>query len=240
MQAYTWPTFTEHTLRRKLSLWSLFMWACHNCSPWNPHWVPHGGKRASDIGMLSLTVPCTPTLLYYYIIFISLCLSPSVFLPLTVLSPGRSKSLSRLFSSHCDTKITKTLFLISSPECSIQDSLYDTAIIRLYLYVFLAFPLLFPSLPLSTKLPRRASRKLGLYFPSNHCDKEIHITPEFHYFFYLALSPMQKTHQSALQVQQKAEALLQANHYDMDMIRDCAEKVWLSYNFTHQWRKKVL
>lgn len=36
---------------------------------------------------------------------------------------------------------------------------------------------------------------------------------------------MQKTHQSALQVQQKAEALLQANHYDMDMIRDCAEKV---------------
>lgn len=40
---------------------------------------------------------------------------------------------------------------------------------------------------------------------------------------------MQKTHQSALQVQQKAEALLQANHYDMDMIRDCAEKVLLSY-----------
>lgn len=36
---------------------------------------------------------------------------------------------------------------------------------------------------------------------------------------------VQKTHQSALQVQQKAEALLQANHYDMDMIRDCAEKV---------------
>ncbi|TNN79748.1 Triple functional domain protein [Liparis tanakae] len=36
---------------------------------------------------------------------------------------------------------------------------------------------------------------------------------------------MKKTHQSALQVQQKAEALLQANHYDMDMIRDCAEKV---------------
>uniref|UniRef100_A0A8C2IWH3 non-specific serine/threonine protein kinase n=1 Tax=Cyprinus carpio TaxID=7962 RepID=A0A8C2IWH3_CYPCA len=34
-----------------------------------------------------------------------------------------------------------------------------------------------------------------------------------------------KTHQSALQVQQKAEALLQANHYDMDMIRDCAENV---------------
>lgn len=26
-------------------------------------------------------------------------------------------------------------------------------------------------------------------------------------------------------MQQKAEALLQANHYDMDMIRDCAEKV---------------
>ncbi|GLD47369.1 triple functional domain protein-like isoform X1, partial [Lates japonicus] len=35
---------------------------------------------------------------------------------------------------------------------------------------------------------------------------------------------IEKTHQSALQVQQKAEALLQANHYDMDMIRDCAEK----------------
>uniref|UniRef100_A0A8B9T0Q7 Trio Rho guanine nucleotide exchange factor n=1 Tax=Anas platyrhynchos TaxID=8839 RepID=A0A8B9T0Q7_ANAPL len=32
-------------------------------------------------------------------------------------------------------------------------------------------------------------------------------------------------HQSALQVQQKAEAMLQANHYDMDMIRECAEKV---------------
>ena len=28
-----------------------------------------------------------------------------------------------------------------------------------------------------------------------------------------------------MQVQQKAEAMLQANHYDMDMIRDCAEKV---------------
>lgn len=37
--------------------------------------------------------------------------------------------------------------------------------------------------------------------------------------------PCQKTHQSALQVQQKAEAMLQANHYDMDMIRECAEKV---------------
>eukprot|EP00066_Takifugu_rubripes_P014492 XP_011603758.1 PREDICTED: triple functional domain protein-like [Takifugu rubripes] len=36
---------------------------------------------------------------------------------------------------------------------------------------------------------------------------------------------IEKTHQSALQVQQKAETLLQANHYDMDMIRDCAEKV---------------
>uniref|UniRef100_A0AAY4E3F5 non-specific serine/threonine protein kinase n=1 Tax=Denticeps clupeoides TaxID=299321 RepID=A0AAY4E3F5_9TELE len=36
---------------------------------------------------------------------------------------------------------------------------------------------------------------------------------------------IEKTHQSALQVQQKAEALLQANHYDMDMIRDCAENV---------------
>lgn len=46
-----------------------------------------------------------------------------------------------------------------------------------------------------------------------------------------SLSHMQKTHQSALQVQQKAEALLQANHYDMDMIRDCAEKVFPSRNF---------
>uniref|UniRef100_A0A8C7R8N3 non-specific serine/threonine protein kinase n=1 Tax=Oncorhynchus mykiss TaxID=8022 RepID=A0A8C7R8N3_ONCMY len=36
---------------------------------------------------------------------------------------------------------------------------------------------------------------------------------------------IEKTHQSALQVQQKAEALLQANHYDMDLIRDCAENV---------------
>uniref|UniRef100_A0A8C5J8J9 non-specific serine/threonine protein kinase n=1 Tax=Junco hyemalis TaxID=40217 RepID=A0A8C5J8J9_JUNHY len=36
---------------------------------------------------------------------------------------------------------------------------------------------------------------------------------------------IEKTHQSALQVQQKAEAMLQANHYDMDMIRECAEKV---------------
>lgn len=45
-------------------------------------------------------------------------------------------------------------------------------------------------------------------------------------FFFISPSPrIQKTHQSALQVQQKAEALLQANHYDMDMIRDCAEKV---------------
>ena len=39
------------------------------------------------------------------------------------------------------------------------------------------------------------------------------------------MPPAQKTHQSALQVQQKAEALLQANHYDMDLIRDCAESV---------------
>ncbi|XP_048850160.1 triple functional domain protein isoform X5 [Brienomyrus brachyistius] len=36
---------------------------------------------------------------------------------------------------------------------------------------------------------------------------------------------IEKTHQSALQVQQKAEAMLQANHYDMDLIRDCAENV---------------
>lgn len=49
---------------------------------------------------------------------------------------------------------------------------------------------------------------------------------------------MQKTHQSALQVQQKAEALLQANHYDMDMIRDCAEKVW--FVFMHICQRKNL
>ncbi|XP_023816065.1 triple functional domain protein isoform X5 [Oryzias latipes] len=36
---------------------------------------------------------------------------------------------------------------------------------------------------------------------------------------------IEKTHQSALQVQQKAEVLLQANHYDADLIRDCAENV---------------
>ncbi|XP_029103892.1 triple functional domain protein isoform X2 [Scleropages formosus] len=36
---------------------------------------------------------------------------------------------------------------------------------------------------------------------------------------------IEKTHQSALQVQQKAEAMLQANHYDMDLIRECAENV---------------
>lgn len=48
---------------------------------------------------------------------------------------------------------------------------------------------------------------------------------------FMASSHIQKTHQSALQVQQKAETLLQANHYDMDMIRDCAEKVFLTRNF---------
>ncbi|KAM4608414.1 LOW QUALITY PROTEIN: kalirin-like [Polymixia lowei] len=36
---------------------------------------------------------------------------------------------------------------------------------------------------------------------------------------------LQKTHQSALQVQQKAEVLLQAGHYDPEAIRSCAEKV---------------
>uniref|UniRef100_A0AAV2JZT6 Kalirin RhoGEF kinase a n=1 Tax=Knipowitschia caucasica TaxID=637954 RepID=A0AAV2JZT6_KNICA len=36
---------------------------------------------------------------------------------------------------------------------------------------------------------------------------------------------LQKTHQSALQVQQKAEMMLQAGHYDPDAIRNCAEKV---------------
>ncbi|XP_051564019.1 kalirin-like isoform X2 [Myxocyprinus asiaticus] len=36
---------------------------------------------------------------------------------------------------------------------------------------------------------------------------------------------LQKTHQSALQVQQKAELMLQAGHYDPEAIRSCAEKV---------------
>uniref|UniRef100_A0A3Q2DUF3 Kalirin RhoGEF kinase a n=1 Tax=Cyprinodon variegatus TaxID=28743 RepID=A0A3Q2DUF3_CYPVA len=36
---------------------------------------------------------------------------------------------------------------------------------------------------------------------------------------------LQKTHQSALQVQQKAEMMLQAGHYDPEAIRGCAEKV---------------
>ncbi|TWW80452.1 Kalirin, partial [Takifugu flavidus] len=36
---------------------------------------------------------------------------------------------------------------------------------------------------------------------------------------------LQKTHQSALQVQQKAEMMLQAGHYDPEAIRNCAEKV---------------
>uniref|UniRef100_A0A9L0RN82 Kalirin RhoGEF kinase n=1 Tax=Equus caballus TaxID=9796 RepID=A0A9L0RN82_HORSE len=40
---------------------------------------------------------------------------------------------------------------------------------------------------------------------------------------------LQKTHQSALQVQQKAEALLQAGHYDAEAIRECAEKVALHW-----------
>uniref|UniRef100_A0A6I8PGU4 non-specific serine/threonine protein kinase n=1 Tax=Ornithorhynchus anatinus TaxID=9258 RepID=A0A6I8PGU4_ORNAN len=40
---------------------------------------------------------------------------------------------------------------------------------------------------------------------------------------------LQKTHQSALQVQQKAEALLQAGHYDSEAIRQCANKVALHW-----------
>ncbi|XP_023688517.1 kalirin isoform X4 [Paramormyrops kingsleyae] len=40
---------------------------------------------------------------------------------------------------------------------------------------------------------------------------------------------LQKTHQSALQVQQKAEVMLQAGHYDPDAIRGCAEKVALHW-----------
>uniref|UniRef100_A0A8D0CMK3 non-specific serine/threonine protein kinase n=1 Tax=Scleropages formosus TaxID=113540 RepID=A0A8D0CMK3_SCLFO len=47
-----------------------------------------------------------------------------------------------------------------------------------------------------------------------------------HEQFQLAI---EKTHQSALQVQQKAEALLQAGHYDPDAIRGCAEKVALHW-----------
>uniref|UniRef100_A0A4W5MH32 Trio Rho guanine nucleotide exchange factor a n=1 Tax=Hucho hucho TaxID=62062 RepID=A0A4W5MH32_9TELE len=46
-----------------------------------------------------------------------------------------------------------------------------------------------------------------------------------HAIEYIYIFSLYKTHQSALQVQQKAEALLQANHYDMDLIRDCAENV---------------
>ncbi|RXM29505.1 Kalirin [Acipenser ruthenus] len=47
-----------------------------------------------------------------------------------------------------------------------------------------------------------------------------------HEQFQLAI---EKTHQSALQVQQKAEVLLQAGHYDPDAIRGCAEKVALHW-----------
>uniref|UniRef100_A0A8C9VFA4 non-specific serine/threonine protein kinase n=1 Tax=Scleropages formosus TaxID=113540 RepID=A0A8C9VFA4_SCLFO len=47
-----------------------------------------------------------------------------------------------------------------------------------------------------------------------------------HEQFQLAI---EKTHQSALQVQQKAEAMLQAGHYDPDAIRGCAEKVALHW-----------
>uniref|UniRef100_A0A8C1U0P8 non-specific serine/threonine protein kinase n=1 Tax=Cyprinus carpio TaxID=7962 RepID=A0A8C1U0P8_CYPCA len=43
-----------------------------------------------------------------------------------------------------------------------------------------------------------------------------------HEQFQLAI---EKTHQSALQVQQKAEILLQAGHFDPEAIRSCAEKV---------------
>uniref|UniRef100_A0A8C8J526 non-specific serine/threonine protein kinase n=1 Tax=Oncorhynchus tshawytscha TaxID=74940 RepID=A0A8C8J526_ONCTS len=48
---------------------------------------------------------------------------------------------------------------------------------------------------------------------------------QFQHAIEVSSSLRDKTHQSALQVQQKAEALLQANHYDMDLIRDCAENV---------------
>ncbi|XP_069052922.1 kalirin isoform X2 [Lepisosteus oculatus] len=47
-----------------------------------------------------------------------------------------------------------------------------------------------------------------------------------HEQFQLAI---EKTHQSALQVQQKAEVMLQAGHYDPDAIRACAEKVALHW-----------
>ncbi|XP_039613341.1 kalirin isoform X3 [Polypterus senegalus] len=47
-----------------------------------------------------------------------------------------------------------------------------------------------------------------------------------HEQFQLAI---EKTHQSALQVQQKAEVMLQAGHYDPDAIRGCAEKVALHW-----------
>lgn len=51
----------------------------------------------------------------------------------------------------------------------------------------------------------------------------LHIQSLFH------ATSLQKTHQSALQVQQKAEVLLQAGHYDADAIRECAEKVALHW-----------
>uniref|UniRef100_A0A6Q2ZJM2 non-specific serine/threonine protein kinase n=1 Tax=Esox lucius TaxID=8010 RepID=A0A6Q2ZJM2_ESOLU len=47
-----------------------------------------------------------------------------------------------------------------------------------------------------------------------------------HEQFQLAI---EKTHQSALQVQQKAEVMLQAGHFDPDGIRACAEKVALHW-----------
>ena len=40
---------------------------------------------------------------------------------------------------------------------------------------------------------------------------------------------LQRTHQSALQLQQRAELMLQAGHYDPDAVRACAETVALHW-----------
>lgn len=40
---------------------------------------------------------------------------------------------------------------------------------------------------------------------------------------------LQRTHQSALQLQQRAEMMLQAGHYDPDAVRACAETVALHW-----------
>lgn len=149
------------------------------------------GKKATDMGMFSLMVPCRrcrhdqrlQEILLASLFFI--CSSSFCsFMYSNVPKPIQATK-----------KITKTfLYRISSPL--LQDSLLQ--------HSYDQTPLLLSS---------RANDLIYIF-------KFI--------LFVSPVSHMQKTHQSALQVQQKAEALLQANHYDMDMIRDCAEKVLLS------------